>query len=69
MSFILNASPHAPSERLNLLEHTGSKHSGEVEGSHAIVLVVPLDEAKEVAEVAEEAVVCVRELLEQVSQI
>lgn len=67
--FILNAWPHVPSKSLNLLEDTGSKHSSEVEGSHAIVLVVALNEGKEVAEVAEEAVVDVWKLLEQVSHI
>lgn len=37
---------------LNSLKDTGSKHSGKVEGSHAIVLVVALHKGEEVAEVA-----------------
>lgn len=51
--FILPAWPQTE----NSLEDTGSKHSGEVEGSHAVFLVVALHKGEEVTEVAEEAVV------------
>lgn len=56
-------------KRLNSLEDTGSKHSGEVEGSHTVFLVVALHKGEEVAEVAEEAAVDVRKLLEQVFHV
>lgn len=56
-------------KRFNSLEDTGSKHSGEVEGSHTVFLVVALHKGEEVAEVAEEAVVDIWKLLEQVSHI
>lgn len=51
-------------KRFNLLEDAGSKHCGEVEGSHAIFLVIALDKGKEVAEVAEEAVVGIWKLFD-----
>lgn len=53
----------------NSLEDIRSKHSGQVEGGHAVVLVVALHVGEEVAEVAEEAVVCVWKLLQQISHI
>lgn len=56
-------------KRFNSLKDTGSKHSGQVEGSHTVFFMVALHKGEEVAEVAEEAVVDVRKLLEQVSHI
>ncbi len=56
-------------KRFNSLEDAGSKHSGEVEGSHTVFLVVALHKCEEVAEVAEEAVVDAWKLLEQVSHV
>ena len=64
---ILN--PPQTQKKVNLLEDAGSKHGGEVEGSHAVVFVVALHKCKEVAEVAQEAEVNIWKLLEQVSHI
>lgn len=51
------------------LKHSGSEDRGEVEGRHAVVLVVTLHQGEEVAEVAEEAEVNIWEPLEEVSEI
>lgn len=56
-------------KKLGSLEDTGSKHSGKVEGSHAVVLMVALHKGEEVTKVAEETVVDVWKLLDQVSHI
>lgn len=55
--------------KLHLLEDTGSKHSSQVKGSHTIVRLVALNQGEELAEVAEEAVVNIWKLLEQVSRV
>lgn len=63
-------SPHLPSKnRFNSLEDAGSKHSGEVEGRHAVFFVVAIHEGEEVAEVPQQAEVNIWKLLEQVSHI
>lgn len=59
----------ASCDQMNSLENTRTKHGGEVEGSHPVVLVVALHEGQEVTKVTEEVVVNVRELLDQRSQV
>lgn len=53
----------------NLLKDTRPKDDGEVEGSHAVLPVIALHQREEVAEVADEPVVRVWKLPEQISQI
>lgn len=53
----------------NSLKDTRPKDGGEVEGSHAVLPVVALHQCEEVAEVAEETVVHVWKLLQQISHI
>lgn len=54
---------------MDSLEDTGTKHSGEVEGSHPVVLVVELHKGEEVTKVEEEVVVDIWKLLKQLSHI
>lgn len=56
-------------KRCNSLEDIGSKHSGQIEGSHTVFHVVALHNGEEVAEVAEKTVVDVWKLLEKISHI
>lgn len=56
-------------ERSNSLKNTRSKDSGKILGSHEVFRVIALNVGEEVTEVAEEAVVNVWKLPEQISGI
>lgn len=61
---------HQPTiKTVNSLEDTGAKNCGEIEGGHAVFLVVALHKGEELAEIAEEAVVDVWKLLQQISHV